>query len=192
MESAYKKIFWGLIIATFSITLGVVTIFPTFVGWLVVLSGVSDLEDQFSDKQFSTVYLSVGALVLLSLAEGFVSISRLPDWVPALPFLFFPVFLSVIELTAFHKILEASADRLRENNHFTSSTVYNRKDKVYLVLMGCSLVLLTAALTANHETLLFFGRILTLIPRVYLLTIMHALSEENLDERLEESVPLEG
>lgn len=187
MEKAYKKIFWGLIIATFSITLGIITIFPTLVGWLVVLSGVSDLIDQISDKQFFPAYCSVVALVFLSLAEGWISISQSPAWISALPFLFYPVVLSSIELTAFHKILEASVNRFRKNKQPSVSAEFSRKDRVYLLLMGISMTLLTGALMANDSALLFFGLILTLIPRMYLLTVLHALSKENMDLRLEEA-----
>lgn len=187
MEIAFRKMFWGLIIATFSINFGIITIFPTFVGWIIVLSGLSGLIDEFSDKQFFTASCSVIALILLSLVEGVLSFSQDPSWLTGTAFLFYPVMMSIIELTAFHKIIEASADRFKVHNQVSNSFKFNRKDRLYLVLMGLSMILLTAALVVNDETLLFFGLISTLIPRVYILGVLSGLSKEKGDVKLEEA-----
>lgn len=187
MEIAFRKMFWGLIIATFSINFGIITIFPTFVGWIIVLSGLSGLIDEFSDKQFFTASCSVIALILLSLVEGVLSFSQGPSWLTGTAFLFYPVMMSIIELTAFHKIIEASADRFKVHNQVSNSFKFNRKDRLYLVLMGLSMILLTAALVVNDETLLFFGLISTLIPRIYILGVLSGLSKEKGDVKLEEA-----
>lgn len=187
MEKAYKKIFWGLIIATFSINFGSIPIFPAFVGWLIVLSGVSDLEEQISDKQMSIINWCMLGLVLLSLLDTILPFFIEWTWTLILPFLFYPILLSTIELTAFHKLIEASADRFREHNQTSISSDFNRKDRAYLLLMSFSLVLLTISLVVNDETLLFFGVISTIFPRVYVLTVIRALSKERIDVKFEEA-----
>lgn len=187
MESAYKKIFWGVILATINITLGPVTIFPTFVGWLVVLSGLSKLEEAMADRQFSVAYWSVIALVLITFAEGVITFSQGPGWTATTPFLFYPVMLLLFELTAFHKLLGAAVDRFNKNNREITADSYNKKHRVYLVLMGVSLTLLTVAIILNHTTLFIFSTLLTLFSTVYLITVIYSIRQESHSMRVKEA-----
>lgn len=56
---------------------------------------------------------------------------------------------------------------------------YIGKDRTYIILMGISMVLLTISLTINQEIMFFLGGGMAIISRIYLLTVIRALSKED-------------
>ncbi len=182
MSMDYKRIFWGIFFATFRITNGIITILPAFVGWILVLTALSDSKENSSEGSFSGVKIGALLLVLVSFGGGLISFLAGDKFESLLPLLFYPLFVIVIELVVFHKILEASVYNFNAMEHQETADKYVGKDRTYIILMGITIVLLAISLIINHQIIGFIGAAIAIISRIYLMTIMSSLSKENLDK----------
>ena len=178
MAEGYKKIFWGIVISTFHVTIGMLTILPPFIGWIVVLTGISELEQQKSDEIFSSSKKGTLVLIILSLASVIISFLGNRTMESFIPIMFFPLIAEAIELVVFHKILEASVYHFSERNQQETASIYISKDKTYIVLMAIAFLLIAIAVTFNLATMNMIGALAAIISRIYLLTIMSALGKE--------------
>ena len=179
MKEGYKKIFWGVIIATFSINLGVVKILPTFIGWMVVASGLSMLEERSESVEYRTTrtisYVLVG-LALVGMLLDLIGGIRLSS--PVL-LLFYPLIVMVIELTLFHRLFEGSILSLELMDNKAAGDLYIGKDRTYIILSGISLALVTVSIFLNLETTALFAGVFALFTRIYLLTAIKSLGKED-------------
>ncbi|SDL00065.1 hypothetical protein [Natronincola ferrireducens] len=179
MTMGYKKIFWGIFIATFNIIIGRITILPAFVGWIVVLTGLSELEENSTGGDFSGSKISAMVLVAASLGGGLVSLLGGSNVESFLPLLFYPLFVIAIEFVVFHKILEVSVHNFNGMDHQETADKYTSKDRTYIILMGITMVLMIIAFTVNHGTTGFIGAVMAMISRIYLMVVMNSLSKED-------------
>ncbi|TCT14521.1 hypothetical protein EDC18_1052 [Natranaerovirga pectinivora] len=186
MTVGYKRIFWGIFIATFNITIGILTILPAFVGWIVVLTGISELEEKTSGGDFSRPKISAMILVVASLGGGILSLLGSGNVESFLPMLFYPLFVIAIELVVFHKILEGSVHNFNAMDQQEIANKYTGKDRTYIILTGITMVLLSISLTINHQGTGFIGVVMAMISRIYLLTAMNSLSKEDYKTDYEE------
>lgn len=179
MTAGYKRIFWGIVIATFNITIGIITILPAFVGWLIVLQGLSELEENAPEGNFSRPRTSAMILVAASLGGGILSLVE-GSYVQSFPLLlFYPLFVMTLELVVFHKILEVSVQHFKEMNQQQAYDMYTGKDRTYIILTGIALVLLAISLTFNHQTAGMMAVVMAMVSRIYLLTVISSLSKED-------------
>lgn len=179
MTTGYKRIFWGILIATFHITIGIITILPAFVGWVVVLQGLSELEEGAPGGDFARPRMSAIILIVASLGGGILSLIGGSNIDSFLPMLFYPVFVTALELVVFHKILEVSVHHFNGMNQQEISDRYTGKDRTYIILTGMTMVLLAISITFNHETAGFLGAAMAVVSRIYLLTVINSLSKED-------------
>jgi len=62
MKDQYNKLFWGIILATFHINLGMVRILPEFIGWWMVSSACCELYDISKNTKFMKARKVTGAI----------------------------------------------------------------------------------------------------------------------------------
>ncbi len=178
MTLGYKKIFWGVFIATFNIKFGIITILPAFVGWIVVLTSLSEFDENDYGGDFSRLRTSAMMLVAASLGGGIWSLLANNNAGTFLPLMYYPLFLLALELILFHKILEESVHCFNSMDQQDIVDKYTGKDRIYIILTGISMALLAISYTINHELTGFLGAALAIISRVYLLSVINALSKE--------------
>src|SRR5690554_3222698 len=128
MTVGYKRIFWGIFIATFNITIGIITILPAFVGWIVVLTGLSELKENSPGEDFSGPRISAMILVVASLGGEVLSLLGSSNVESFLPLLFYPLFVIAIEFVVFHKILEVSVHNFNAMDQQETVDRYIAKD----------------------------------------------------------------
>lgn len=179
MRKGYKRIFWGVVIAHVSFSMGTFQLFPAFVGWLAALSGLEKLSELYEEKDLLIIKYSFLALVLLTLIEFVFSLFSPNIQAALLPLQFYPVVISAIELIAFHKIFEVSVHYFNEMNREEKVQAYTEKDKLYLLLNGAALILLTVSSILNNSATLVIGMIASLAGFVYLLIVVRSLMNED-------------
>ncbi|MCZ0703059.1 hypothetical protein J2T56_001373 [Natronobacillus azotifigens] len=175
MRGGYKKIFWGILIATFSINLGFVTILPTFIGWTIVATGISILDKYAQKGDFSKAYSLATILVVLHFIGGFISLLGEVQIGNAVPFIFYPLISMMIELLLIHSLLKATVDHFDVMGRKRVSEKYIAKDRAYIILMGITMILYTLTITLNE---VIIGVITALITTIYLLTVISSLRKE--------------
>lgn len=186
MRKGTKQIFWGILIATFNLRLGGLTILPAFVGWMMVASGLSKLEEHAPDSGFantrSKAYLLVGASLLGSL----LSLSGANPPAFAIPLALYGAVVMIIELVLFHHLLEAAVQRFQSLERTQEAQIFTDKDRTYLLLIGSSLILVILGITFQHAGASLIGALLAIITRIYLLTVISALGNTELDIEMAE------
>lgn len=177
MAKIFRKIFWGVIIATFRINIGMIPILPAFIGWIIVLDGLIDLGNNSFFEEVpslkwtgvslvaaSMIYEGVGVLSPLSLESGYI-------W------LFFPVIILLIEFTLFHKLFESSLYHFQKMNDKKSQQKMIKRDRFYIILMASTLLILIVSTIAYLNFLLVIGLVLNVVVRLYLIGILYLLSK---------------
>jgi len=181
MKEGYKKIFWGILIATFRVHLGPITILPAFIGWIIVVIGLSQLNRNARGSGFSKAWSIAMILVALNLI---VSLSLLIDVIQIenfLPFSFYPLIGMGIELIFFHGVLRASVDHLDTMGLKEPTEKYIQKDRTFTIVMGITMVLLAFSLLINDDITGLIATVIAAVMRIYMLTIIYSLSKEDMD-----------
>lgn len=178
MKDGYKKIFWGIFIATFSINLGMLQILPAFVGWMVVASGISVLQENSVsgdyDRPKAISYILIGATLIGSL----ITLFQGAQMNQPIMLLFYPLIVMTIELLLIHRLLEATVRNFTAIDDNETAKFYTGKDRTFIILMGITLGMVTLSIFLNLQSVGFFAAIIAVITRVYILTTINSLSKE--------------
>lgn len=178
MTAGYKLLFWGIILASISFSVGNIMILPTFIGFIIAHFGLQDLEANDQTGDYSIPKTGMVVLIVLTFIKSAIGLIFGINFEELTALIFFPVILTVIELITCHKILEESAEYFD-----TTSSQYNvplivGKDRVYMMMMGITLIMLIISLALNIEQTIFLGTMIGLLARIYFLTILHMLKKE--------------
>lgn len=178
MEDGYKKIFWGLFIATFNIKLGYLTILPGFIGWIIIFWGFSQLNKEAKEVNFSKAHSLSILLMLVTLFESLAPFfGGLEFNLPLITF-YYPILIMCLELAIFHSMLVETIDNFQELKLVELVERYSVKDKLYIILMGLSVIILILGLTMVNETVVFLAVALAVITRIYLMTTISNIRKE--------------
>lgn len=176
MSEGYRKIFWGIFIATFNIKLGIVKILPAFVGFIIISSGINILIEETKLESFKKgkLYSNILAFVLF--------FGGLPALLGAnlesnIFYQLIPVVYLTLELLLFYKVFEGSIEKLYiENPEFAKD--YESKLNFYIIASIINNVLLCIVLVFNFENILTaFTGIVVLVLRIFLMTSMSRLKK---------------
>lgn len=74
MQQRYRKIFWGLLVVIFNINIGPINILPDFIGYFMISFAISDIINEFDNKEFRRAKKIANILALYSLILSFADI----------------------------------------------------------------------------------------------------------------------
>ncbi|WFA07812.1 hypothetical protein [Tissierella sp. Yu-01] len=184
MDKGYQKIFWGIFLATFNITLGgFIKIVPAFVGWIVVVSGIGILKANFQDESFEKGERYTGCLILLSfLGTSFLGLFFEPRLNSSIIFSYYPVILYIFELLMIYEILNGTINLLESKVPKDISTTINSKQiiykqKTYVILQIISTIGFIITLTTYSELLMTISALFAIIIRIYVMSIISGLKK---------------
>lgn len=178
MIAGYKLLFWGIILASISLSVGSIMIIPTFIGFIIAHFGLQDLEATDQTGDYSIPKTGMGLLIVLTFIKSAMGLIFGIDFGEVPGLIFFPAILIVIELITFHKILESAIEYFDTTKMQYKAPLIVRKDRVYIIMMGIALVVLIISSALNMELTIILGTIIGLLARIYFLTILHMLKNE--------------
>jgi len=182
MYNGYNKVFWGIVIVTFHINLGMVKIVPPFIGFAIILSGVSllyketNIESFERAKMFTIIKITISIIgeVMEALSIELTNFFMLNEvWM---------VFHSVIELLIFYKLFEAAIEHFNNTNSFDLAEETIRKLKSYIIVSVIGIIFLNFSYTFNIAYLKAIVGIAFLILRIYLMTIVNGFKKHYISE----------
>lgn len=182
MGRGYKTIFWGVFLATFNITLGAIKIVPTFVGWMVVLSGINTLREFHESTSFNEGVRYNHYLIIFSLLGGLLSFSSSPLLKSSIIFSYYVMIPNIFELLMVFKILEGSIDYLKSINQEDLSLEFEEKLRGYIIFEIITNIGLIISLTIYNGFLMAITAILAIILRIYIMTMMSRLSKMEVED----------
>lgn len=191
MTPGFKKLFWGFLIVNISLSAGLIPVLPAFVGWLIILDALADLEEQIPRQDLRFVFKSVMVLLVFSFGELFQLFGSDVTGISLL-LQFLPIIVLLIELSAFHKLLEAVVRQYDRKNRIEKRDKAVAKDKWYLLLMGTAAATLALSVSLVYVPVFVASIVLSLTGKIYLLYLLYALSKEDLELEMAESVTQTG
>ncbi len=182
MDRGYQKIFWGIFLATFNIKFGNVKIVPAFVGWMVVLSAISILQDSHNKVAFEKSERYTKYLILLSLIGSLLDLFGGHSLNRLIIFSYYPVILYVVELLMFYEILNGTISLLESKVPDDIPTAINSKEiiykqRTYIKLQIISIIGFIISITTYSELLITVTALFAIIVRIYAMSIMSGLKK---------------
>lgn len=177
MIKGYSKIFWGLVIATFNIKFGMIKIFPAFVGFLIIYSGISDIYSESPSEDFKaakSIALSGAGIYFISEAIAFIA----PQYEMANSILI--IFGSIVELLMVSKILEGAVDYLNNLDEDILADVFINKQRKYIFFYSISTIILCFVLIFNIQILNATIAIVLIFLRLYVISMINNLKKFHL------------
>ncbi|MCR1972055.1 hypothetical protein [Clostridium cochlearium] len=173
MYNEYNKIFWGIFIATFNIKLGSVKILPAFIGYIIILSGISSLYKITHIESFNkskTFAIIISIITILGEFIEFLSIKSNNL------FLFNEiciVFSSVMELLMFYNLFNASIEYFNNNNQWDLAYETIKKLKFYIIVSVLNIIFLNFTLVFYITFLNIIVPITLIILRIYIMKLIY-------------------
>lgn len=161
MYGGYNKVFQGMFITSFNISLGPINLLPNFVGFLLISGGLNSLYKESSLDIFHNRKTMGTILTLMSFMGG------------------------VIELLFNFKIVKGSIEYLKLSNYYNDQEIYINKLRNYTIASLLSILCLGISLILNLEPYSTRLIIVLIILKIYLITIIYGL--RNIFRELEPS-----
>lgn len=178
MRDGYRKIFWGLFFATFNIKIGIITILPGFVAWIIVATGLSELDKETKDEDFSRPYTLCAALVIVAILGDLISFLGISVFEIPILLSYYPLLALAIELALFHNLLNTSIQNFQALGWVDLVEKYLAKNRVYIILMWMAMAGIILELIIVNELALFLVVGLGLIARLYLLYVISSIRKD--------------
>lgn len=181
MYNGYNRVFWGIVIATFHINLGMVKILPPFVGFAIMLSGISCLYKETNIESFERAKIFTIIQITISIIAEIMDASSIEltnffmlneVWI---------VFHSVIELLIFYKLFEASIQHFNNTDSCDLAEETIKKLKAYIIVSVISIIFLNFSYAFNIEYLMAIVGIALLTLHIYLMTIISEFKKHYMD-----------
>lgn len=178
MKSGLNKLFWGIVLISIHLNLSSLKIFPPFIGWIVILFGLLNLEKDKIWEGSTVIKTTVWIMIVLSVLEEIFVFTSSASIASFIPLLFYPIISIMIELIFFHHMFERFVNYFIEIDLQDNADKYIRKDRTYIILTGISLGFLILSLSIDYGLIFIIGSIMMLVTRVYLLVVFHSLRKE--------------
>lgn len=175
MYNGYNKIFWGIIIATFNIKLGVIKILPSSIGFMVILSGISSLYRNTNIEAFKKARSFAIITIILTVIGEFREFLLIESMDFFVLNEFMIVFNVIMEMLMFYKCIEGSIGYLNVNNHVDLAEININKLRFYIIVSIINTIFLNFALVFNITFLSFITGIVLIILRIYLMVLIRGV-----------------
>lgn len=186
MYEGYNRIFWGIFISTFHINLGPVQIFPAFVGFLMIVSGLNLLYEESALERFKGVK-SWGILTAsLSFIGGLVYFFTQSDTRFLFLNIIWTIGFAITQFTLFFKVIEVSIEYLEIGIYEDLKEKYILKLRKYTVFMILNIIFISLSLIFHLQTFFTMGAIIAVILNIYVMTMIYEFREIFEEELIEE------
>ncbi len=185
MVSGYRFIFWGLILATFHINIGMLPILPVFVGYLNMAHGVRLIREEYSSPQLDKAYLITYLLAVLGIIGQVITwLGRSNDWIRLLPAAY-----GVLELFFMYYLLEGSMAFFHDNGREALEIEYKGKLSLFIATELLFIIAILIGSVMMNQGILLIASIAGVILRIWMMILVSGLKserEDRSDEKNEE------
>lgn len=178
MKDQYNKLFWGIILATFHINLGMIRILPEFIGWWMVSSACYELYDISKNTKFMKARKVSGAMAIWSLAASLLSLASFNSGMVLDILQFASVIFIMMEMLFVANILEASAVTFHSNGRTELYPFYVRRAGISSTLLAAVASAFCIALVLSDTFFITAAAILGIGIRIWLAVMMKSMSQD--------------
>ncbi|APH16078.1 putative membrane protein [Clostridium sporogenes] len=169
MENGYKKIFWEIFIITFNINLGIIKILPPFIGFIIILSGISSLYKETQIESFNkakTFAIIISVIATIGEFTGIFSIELTNSFIFNEVYI---VFSKIIELIMFYKLFNGSIEYLNDNDKCDLACESIKKLRFYIITSVINIIFLNLTLILDIKIFNIIVLAMLIILRIYLM-----------------------
>lgn len=175
MYDGYNRIFWGILLTTFSINLGPIKILPTFVGFLFIVSGLNVLYEESSLEEFKNIK-SMGIIVtLLSFIGGIIGFLTQTGMDYSFLNTIWIIGFMIIELVYFFRIIGTSIGYLNDKDYGDIKEEYIIKLRRYTIFSILNTCFLSIVLILNFKVYFTIGAIIAIVLSIYMMTMVYGI-----------------
>lgn len=171
MYSRYNKIFWGIFFATFSINIGSLKILPSFVGFLIILNGISVLYNETQLDSFKKAKIFAAIATIMNFTGWILSLFSSDIMNSFLINIIWMVLYAVIEMLLFYKIIEGSIEYFNINGYCEIANDNVMKARFYLIFSTILIILLSINEFLSTSALSILLLIGFIILRIFLMIL---------------------
>lgn len=178
MFDGYNKIFWGSLIMTFHINIGVIKILPSFVGLILISNGVGILYREAQNPKFDEAKKWVlVALVLSIVSEILRFMYSGSEGQGSLIFVIWTLVYLIIELLFIFKILEATIEELDVQGYSDLAVEFVGKQKIYTIFYIISSIFMIISMTYIINSLGVIAGLIAFGLRIYIIVLINRLKK---------------
>ncbi len=179
MEARYRKIFWGFIITIFNINLGPINIFPDFIGYLMIGSGLGNILDEFENKNIKTAKRTANFLVLYSIITYVIFVILLNGEYPykSIVETGISVLGSSISLVMAFYIISGTIDLYMSIGLATIAESLAKTQRNYTVLYILGLLVISISINMSNRVVSIASVVCLLIAEIYFAIIISGIRE---------------
>ena len=177
MYEGLSKMFWGIFLATFSINLGPIRILPTFVGFMIISSGINTIYNEHKTDEFKKALDFSRITIIIALFGGLIDFFTAGNYEYSLILQIWPIMLMIVELLMFYNFLLAIIKYFHSIGNLEVSERVVASSRLYMIIYISSIAFLSFVLLFNLrlDTLL---AIVFVILRISLLVIISGLKKD--------------
>lgn len=175
MSSGYRRIFWGLLIMSFHINIGIIKILPPFVGLIVIGRGVESLYENSQNYRFKEAkkfIVFATAFSIISELVGLISIEETPGGLISATLI---VAYAILDLLFIFKILEGAIEVFKSEDNLELVDRYTEIQKMHLIIDIINIVLINISVIYSIKWLGIVGGIIGFGLRIYIIVAMGKL-----------------
>lgn len=175
MREGYNKVFWGIIILTFSINIGSIRILPVFVGWLLIGNGIKILMEYQDTEALTKAYNMSNILTAITIIWGILDFFQVTGF-PVF-FQYLPILTTILQLILFLKVFEGTIVFLKSKEELIKASHIETNLDTYMKATISAIIIYIIGITFYIEWILFISTIGMVLINIYLLTIFSRLSK---------------
>ncbi len=181
MEKGYKKVYWGLIVAIFNFHIGPINILPDFLGYFLISSGLSIIQDEDKHDSFKISTIIAGALTFYSLMTsilvitggvGFFNYKILNNNIMKIGS---TLLISALNLVMDFNILSGTKSLLMNVEKSEAAELTDKIQRNYTYLYIIALLLISISFNISNEVFIISVTVYLIIIRLYFVSIIRRI-----------------
>lgn len=187
MYEGLTNVFWGIFIDTFSIKLGPIMILPTFVGFMIISSGINTIYNEHKTDEFKkaldfsrivTVMALVGWVIGFFTGGNYQYFILLQIW---------PIIVMTVELIMFYYLFLGIIKHFDSIGNLEVSERLIGSSRLYMIIFIITLSVLSFVILFNLGGLNALLAIVLLILRISIMLMISGIKKDIIPDNIDDN-----
>ncbi|NLC03854.1 MAG: hypothetical protein GX787_06190 [Tissierellia bacterium] len=178
MYEGLNKMLWGIFLATFSINLGPVSILPSFIGFMIISSGINTIYVEHHYEDFKKALDFSRITIALALFSGLIDFFTAGNYQYSIIMQVWTIVLMVVELFMFYNFFIGTIKYFDSIENLEVAERVMASSRMYLIVFISSITFLSFVLLFNVGGLYTLLAIVFIILRISLMVIISGLKKD--------------
>lgn len=186
MYEGLNKIFWGIFIATFNIRLGPIQILPSFIGFMILSSGINTIYIEHHTVEFKKALDFSRIVIVLALFGGLIDFFTQRTHQYNLILQIWPIILMTAELLMFYNFFMGIIKHFNSIGNLEVSERIIGSSRLYMIIFIINISALSFIMLFNLGGLNTLLAIVFVILRISLMIMVSGLKKDLIPDNPDE------